>query len=80
LIYIYIFLETKVLHCCRYAKKRQRKALAAYRTLAHSMGNMMRTSRKLKLEPSSRWKQMQRPTAKHWMEIEESCGRVGGRI
>ena len=29
--------------------------------------------------PSNCWKLMQRPTAKHWMELGESCGRGGGR-
>lgn len=30
--------------------------------------------------PSSRSKQIMRPTAKHWVKLEESCGRVRGRI
>jgi hypothetical protein len=29
---------------------------------------------------SSRWKQMQRPIAKHQAELRESCGRGGVRI
>ena len=29
--------------------------------------------------PSNRWKQMQRPTAKHSAELGESCGREGGK-
>ena len=34
----------------------------------------------LEAPPSSQWKHMKKPTAKHWTELGESCGRSQGKI